>query len=176
MCPIIEGKRAFPQLCRIKVFALALVTLLGAPGFIPLLNSAGSAGEALMGLRQQLFQYVNLERRARRLPELNWDDALAQEAERHAGRLAQGRFLSHRDPLRGSISERLDSVGIPWRQCAENLYEGNDADPARDALQTWMGSSGHRRNLMNAQWSDTGVGVAQRSDGRILIVQEYILR
>ncbi len=147
-----------------------------APGFSPLLNSAESAGDMLLLLEQQVFHHVNQERRLRQIPELAWSDTLALEAKHHASRLAEGRFLSHQDSLRGYLDRRLEGAGISWRRCAENLYEGNYPDPARNALQAWMNSSGHRRNLMDAQWSDTGVGAARRRDGRIIIVQEYVLR
>jgi len=164
------------KLCRIKVRVLTAILLVAAPGFSPIPNSAGSPGNDLTLLERQVFQYVNQERRAHQIPELTWSAPLALEARKHAVRLAQQRLLSHEDPLRGHIDKRLEQAGVPWRRCAENLYESNYPDPAKDAVQAWLRSSGHRRNLMDAELSDTGVGASRRSDGGIIIVQEYVLR
>ncbi len=150
--------------------------LFAAPGFSPLVNSAGRSSAELVRLEQQVYRYVNKERRIRRIPELNWYGPIAQEARRHAANIAQGHFFAHEDPLRGDVDVRLEKEGIQWRRCAENLYEGAYPDPARNAVQSWLLSSGHRRNILDAQFSDTGVGVAQRGDDAIIIVQEYVLK
>jgi uncharacterized protein YkwD len=108
-------------------------------------------------MEQQVHRFVNQERRSGNLRELKWNDRIAEEARRHAARIAEDKFYSHQDPLRGDIEFRLDKSGIEWIQC-------------------WIRSSGHRQNMMDAMFNETGVGVVQRSDGCIIIVQEFITR
>jgi uncharacterized protein YkwD len=130
----------------------------------------------LHGLEQQVYLSVNQERQSGNLPDLNWSDPIADEARRHAVHIAEERFFAHEDPIRGDVGLRLDKSGIAWLRCGENLYEGNYSDPVEDAVKSWLGSSGHRHNMMDAMFNETGVGVAQRADGWIVIVQEFVTR
>lgn len=153
---------------------LGTLLLLAAPGLPLLSNSTNRPAGSLRGMEQLIHQYVNQERKSLGVPVLVWSEQVAAEARRHAKNIAEGRTFTHADPLRGNIDLRLDKSGIDWRRCAENLYEANFGDPARDAVQAWLNSPGHRTNLMDSMFSDAGVGVAQRSDGWIIVVQEYI--
>jgi uncharacterized protein YkwD len=153
-----------------------IVLLCVAPGSPLLSDSADFSPEDLRRMEQQVHQYVNQERFLNRKPKLNWNEELAAEARRHAGRLAGGSLFSHVDPSRGDIDARLDQSGIDWRRCAENLYEGNIGDPATEAVRSWFKSAGHRKNMLNSKFNEAGVGVAVRGNGMIVIVQDYVLQ
>jgi uncharacterized protein YkwD len=155
---------------------LAGVLLLAASGANSLPNVAHRSSTDLIRLERQVYQSVNQERRSRNLPDLNWSDPVAGEARRHAVHIAEERFFAHEDPLRGDVDLRLDKSGIAWLRCGENLYQGNYSDPVGDAVNSWLDSSGHRQNMMDTMFNETGVGVAQRADGWIVIVQEFITK
>jgi uncharacterized protein YkwD len=156
--------------------AFAGILLLAAFGSNPLPWIVKRSAVDLNQTEQQVYRSVNQERRSGNLCELKWNVRIAEEARRHAARIAEDSLLSHQDPLRGDIERRLDKSGIGWIRCGENLYRGNYSNPAEDAVQCWISSSGHRRNMMDAMFNETGVGVALRSDGWIVIVQEFITR
>jgi uncharacterized protein YkwD len=158
------------------VRVLAGVLLLATPGANLLPSVSHRSPTDLNRLERQVYQSVNQERRSRNLPDLLWSDPVAKEARRHAAHIAAERFFAHEDPLRGDIDLRLDKSGIAWLRCGENLYEGNYSDPVGDAVKSWLDSSGHRQNMMDTMFNETGVGVAQRADGWIVIVQEFITK
>jgi uncharacterized protein YkwD len=141
----------------------------------PLLPGNSSNSESrLRKLEQEIFQKVNNARDENRVPQLCWKENLASEARRHAGNMAARRFFSHEDPKRGEISRRLDTSGINWNRCAENIYrEQGLENPAEDAVKEWLESSGHRKNMLDRGFSDTGVGVAAQADGTIYVVQVF---
>jgi uncharacterized protein YkwD len=111
-------------------------------------------------LASLVFAAVNRERVRAGLDALAWDDALAREALLHSDRMRELGFFSHRDPRRGSLRERLGPVARRWAVFAENIYqeEGMD-DPVKSAVASWMKSPGHRRNILDAGFTHTGVGV-----------------
>jgi uncharacterized protein YkwD len=155
---------------------LHIVLLLAAPGLTLLSNSADQPVDDLSRIERQVHQYVNQERLSNGLHELKWSNQISMEARRHATNIAAGNFFAHEDPLRGDVDLRLNKSGIDWQRCAENLYEGNFGDPAKAAVKAWLHSPGHRKNMMDSMFNEAGVGVAQRQDGVIIIVQEYILQ
>jgi uncharacterized protein YkwD len=158
------------------VGVLLTMLLFAAPGKPVFWGSAAVSPDDLLRTELRVHQYVNRERSSNHLPTLNWSAQLAEEARRHARNIAGRRFFSHIDPSRGNIDRRLNNAGILWQRCAENLYEGNTGDPATEAVNAWLRSAGHRRNLMDSMFDETGVGAAQRGDGVIVIVQAYVLK
>jgi uncharacterized protein YkwD len=127
------------------------------------------------GTERRVFEEVNRVRRAQGLERLEWNERLAQEARRQALNMAARRFFAHRDPVRGDIAERLNASHIEWRNCAENLSQerGYD-DPVAVAVQGWLESPGHRKNMLDKVMTQTGVGVAIEGLDTVLIVQDFI--
>ena len=160
----------------ILIRALCAVLLAAAPALPLLENPRAMTPEELHRIAMQVHRYVNEERLSRKIPELGWNEPVALEAGRHAANIASRRFFSHRDPTRGDLDTRLNRSGIEWRRCGENLYEGSLEEPARAAVQAWLHSRGHFQNMMDSMFSEAGVGVAQRSDGTIVVVEAFVLR
>ncbi len=155
---------------------LCVAILVAAPGFTFFLDADSAAVVDLHDMEMQVHQAVNKVRSSRHLPELAWNDQLASEARRHASRIVKARFFAHQDPVRGDIDRRLNRSGIEWMRCAENLYEGDNHELAKEAVKAWLLSDGHRKNMLDSMFSDAGVGVAVRRDNTIVIVQEYIFK
>ena len=148
--------------------ALAMLLLTASPlGSQPRINARET--------ERRVFEEVNRVRRAQGLERLEWNESLAQEARRQALNMATHNFFAHRDPVRGDLAERLNASQIRWRNCAENLFQerGYD-DPAPVAVQHWLQSSGHRRNMLDKAMTQTGVGVAIEGRDSVFIVQDFI--
>jgi uncharacterized protein YkwD len=67
--------------------------------------------------------------------------------------------------------DRLAAVEYVWQAWAENLAFG-DPTPA-GVVANWMRSAGHRMNIMNPAYSETGVGHAVDRRGRPYYVQVF---
>jgi uncharacterized protein YkwD len=162
---------------RLPLRVLCAVFLAVTPGLSFLSEPAATTAENLRNIEQQIHQEVNRVRATAHIPTLSWSEPLAAEARRHAKNLAGRRFFAHEDPARGDLASRLDKSGINWLRCAENLYEqGGSSNPAQGAVKAWLDSAGHRKNMMDSMFSDSGVGVALQRDGTLVVVQEYMWR
>ena len=129
-----------------------------------------------------IFKYTNIERRNHGLDELVWDEKLVEIAREHSEDIANNDFFSHVNPNGESPTDRTrrqgyalyKDLGGGWHSegIAENIgtmaagnvvgigYVGNDADSiAKAQVESWMGSSGHRENILKPDYDRLGVGV-----------------
>ena len=125
-------------------------------------------------LELRVHQLINQERVRRGLPALTRLEALDLEARHHSKAMATGRArFSHRGfddraaRIRGVAA--VSAVG-------ENLSQSrHHADPAAAAVEQWLASRAHRRNLLG-DYDLTGVGVARARDGSVFITQLFARR
>jgi len=120
----------------------------------------------------QLFSSLNRERVSQGLPVLQWDDALASAARRHAVRMAQLDQMSHQLPGEPNLLARANEAGAHFSVIAENVAIG--PDPA--LIHTmWMHSPGHRANILSPQLTAVGIAVVQGSSG-LFAAQDFSQR
>ena len=119
-------------------------------------GSPGACAEA--DEAQQVVELVNAERLANGgLPPLKRHAALDQAAFGHSFNMAERDFFAHCDPDTGDLPwHRMSDAGYAWNAAAENIAAGYQS-PA-DVMAGWMGSSGHRANLLSATYREIGVG------------------
>ena len=74
----------------------------------------------------------------------------------------------------------LDCAGKYYLGCSENLFKVgrggrglSEEEIAALVVQGWMGSSGHRQNLLTPFWESEGIGVAVATDGSIYVTQNF---
>lgn len=106
---------------------------------------------------------VDAERAAAGAPPLAGDPRLGASAQAYAGRLVAGHFFGHVDPAGGSLMDRLRSAGYVDRSFyvgGENLAMMNGGATPRLIVAAWMASAGHRANLLDPRYRETGVGVS----------------
>ncbi|MGE0525626.1 MAG: CAP domain-containing protein, partial [Bdellovibrionales bacterium] len=77
-------------------------------------------------------------------------------------------FFSHTSPTNGSFSTRVSRHGIRGASGENIAYRQRDAAAA---VSSWMASSGHRANILNARYRTTGVGYAVNASGHTYYVQ-----
>lgn len=124
---------------------------------VALLTAASERKEAIAN---DLFVAVNRERRLYGANQLRWNAVLAKEARAQSFSMWERGFFSHEDPLRGDLATRLRRSGVIWHDCAENIFrEQGYHHPVKAAVNGWMSSPGHRQNLLNAKFTQTGMGV-----------------
>jgi len=130
----------------------------------------------LAGGELQIHYLVNNERRRKGLSDLYWDNGLAAMARAFSRQMARESFFSHYDRNGKSVVDRArQSNIIGWNKIAENLFYCDGYDQFDSvAVRGWMSSSGHRRNILDRQFNETGIGVAQTRDGRTYITQVFI--
>jgi uncharacterized protein YkwD len=104
-----------------------------------------------------IFRLTNLQRKNNGLAELKENSKLTLAARKYAQLMRERQTLSHQvDGL--TLSERVNAVDYRWRTIGENIARGYNS-PER-VMTGWMNSSGHRRNILNANYKEIGIGVA----------------
>ena len=66
--------------------------------------------------------------------------------------------------------DRLAAAGYEGQAWAENLAMG---DEPSDIVASWMASAVHRANILNRNYTETGVGLASDNAGRRYYVQVF---
>ncbi len=113
----------------------------------------------------QIVGRANAFRATNGLAALRQQAQLTDEARRFAGFLAGASMFSHTADGH-TPSERAEAAGYAWCEVAENIaYEKDPAAVTADMLAArfvdgWERSPEHRKNLLNADVEETGVGVA----------------
>lgn len=91
-------------------------------------------------------------RQQAKLDPLTSDESLCEIAQRHADWMAKNDKVVHQNlkPI----------LGKPWRMVGENIaaYYNNDGD----CFKGWMGSKGHRSNILNSGFTHVGFGQGKR--------------
>jgi len=116
---------------------------------------------------------TNVERNQAGLAPFAASPLLMQAAQIHAEQMASLGQMAHQLPgaRYPSPQDRLAAVGYVWQAYAENVAYGQGSPSS--AIGSWMGSSGHRANILNAGLTELGTGVAQGADGRPYYVQVF---
>lgn len=85
------------------------------------------------------------------------DRRLVEAAQLHSEDMAVRGYLSHTTPEGVPFDERIRRAGYPT-PAAENIARGPHS--AERVVAMWMASPGHRANILNCEFTETGVGVA----------------
>jgi uncharacterized protein YkwD len=128
--------------------------------------------EDLSGVRAQLLEMVNAERRKARLPPLRLQHQLNHAAQGYAEDMLARDFYGHESPEGNTVGDRAQEAGYRGRTTGENLANGPES--VEQVMSGWMESKGHRKNILNHLFREVGFGVAigKKTDGyRILWVQ-----
>lgn len=111
---------------------------------------------------------INKLRRQRHLRALKDNPQLSRAANRHARDMVATRYFSHDSPDGRGVSDRVKGTGYVrgyarW-QLGENLAWGSGLQStARRIVLAWMGSPGHKRNLLDPGYREAGLAVVAGS-------------
>lgn len=67
--------------------------------------------------------------------------------------------------------DRLAASGYPWRAFAENIAFGHRTPS--EAVEAWMRSPAHRKNLLSPDYTELGTGRATDASGKVYYVQVF---
>ena len=102
----------------------------------------------------QVAALVNAERAKYGLSALTVDTKVQQAALVRAKETAQS--FSHTRPNGSSFSTALTEAGVSYRTAGENIAYGQSTP--QQVMNAWMNSSGHRANILNANYTTIGIG------------------
>ena len=133
-------------------------------------------------LERQMWALVNRDRRdtensaetGGRAQPLKWNEKLAAVARAHSRDMLEQRYFDHVDRNGRTLSTRINAAGIPWRALAENIAINQTVS---DAEASFMNEprfqQNHRGNILNANYTDVGIGIVQAPNGSLYITQDF---
>lgn len=112
-----------------------------------------------------IHQKINAERAKAGLPALSLNAELSSLARAHSADMLSNNYFAHDNASGCSSSCRLTNAGFLWNMSGENIYVMSGYAIAVDrvvemAIESWMGSAGHRENILNPDFTEEGIGIA----------------
>lgn len=117
---------------------------------IPTLDSSVTAYEA------EVVRLVNVARAQNGLAALSTNWELSRVARYKSQDMIDKHYFSHTSPTYGTPFEMMKAFGLTYRTAGENIAYGQRTP--QEVVTAWMNSSGHRANILNASYTQIGVG------------------
>jgi uncharacterized protein YkwD len=117
----------------------------------------------------EVIVLTNAHRRAimgEECPNLLYNPALTVAAERHAADMARRNYLSHTSRSGATPWRRISWTGYRAVRAAENIAAGYGSP--EDVVRGWLESPSHRRNILDCNLREVGVGFAQNPHTRFV--------
>jgi uncharacterized protein YkwD len=146
------------------VIAVAFVSMMngacGGGDSVPVPDVLVNHGQpAVDSGEQEMIGRHNDARAAQGLGALTANAQLSEIAQNQANYMADIGKFQHTDASDGTVQDRATAVGYAWTTIGENV--GFDME-AQNLFDGWMESSGHRANILDADFEEIGVGRATR--------------
>ena len=111
---------------------------------------------SVLAFENEVIRLVNEQRAKNGLKALaaNWE--LSRVARYKSQDMVDNRYFSHTSPTYGTPSQMIKAFGLTYRTAGENIAYGQRTPQA--VVSAWMDSSGHRANILNASYTQIGVG------------------
>ncbi len=126
--------------------------------------------EDLMSPDDDAIALINDERVRAGIEPLQVKAALTAAALSHAQDMADTDYFAHASADGRTPQERAAEHGYTSYR-AENIARGQHSPDA--VVDSWMNSEGHRRNLLNPDLDEIGLGVAERVEGGPVWVAKF---
>jgi uncharacterized protein YkwD len=127
--------------------------------------SSATSITALPSLQGQVLSAINTLRRSHGLTELRLNQALSLAALGHSQSMAEHGFFSHSGWNGSAFWTRIKPryrplVGRHWG-VGENMVWAAPDLSADQAIQMWLASPPHRKNLLTPAWREVGLGAVR---------------
>ena len=94
------------------------------------------------------------------VPALSWNILLELAAAKHSKDMLDRRYFAHNSPEGVTPQQRIKATGYNYSWSGENIASGPSKEV--DVVKAWLGSEGHCKNIMSANYKEMGMG---RADG-----------
>ncbi|NCI46028.1 CAP domain-containing protein [Sediminibacterium soli] len=128
------------------------------------------AAASTTNMEASILSYINAYRRSKGLPNLQTSGAAEQQAELHSRNMATGRTSFGHDGFQQRVKNIAAALGFVSAS-AENVAYGSRT--ARQVVDGWLNSSGHRRNI-EGNYNLTGIGVSADRNGVLYFTQLFV--
>jgi len=121
----------------------------------------------------RILQLVNAERAKTGAKPLSSNGDCTKLARMKSQDMVDKNYFSHQSPTYGSPFDLLKSNNVSYMYAGENIAMNQSADAA---FKAWMNSEGHKKNILNPNFTELGVGIAPKGNGSYIYTQLFIGR
>lgn len=137
-------------LCLVGAFLLLTSISILSPASVPFAKAYGSS---------DIIELTNNERVLLGGTPLKANTALTSAAQAKADDMAKQHFFAHVAPDGTMAWDYIKKVGYSYDVAGENLAITNEN--VETVISSWMKSPSHRENIVNKDYQDIGIGIAQ---------------
>ncbi len=140
---------------------------------VPSTPAPASPAPSISASVQRVIDLTNAQRVQAGLAPLAISVPLTEAADIQSGNMARLGIMSHTLPGtdQPNLMDRAAAVGYDYSTLGENIaFNYPDAD---SVVAGWMASPGHRANILNASFTETGVSIAYDAQGEPYYTQEF---
>lgn len=112
--------------------------------------------DTVLNYENEVIRLVNEIRTENGLKPLTTNWELSRIARYKSEDMSDNRYFSHTSPTYGTPFQMIRAFGLSYRSAGENIAYGQRTPAA--VVNAWMNSSGHRANILNASYTQIGVG------------------
>ena len=128
--------------------------------------------EAGREFEKEVVRLVNVERQKNGLSPLKENWQLSRVARYKSNDMKNKGYFSHTSPTYGSPFDMMKNFGISYSYAGENIAKGQRSP--QQVMNGWMNSSGHRANILSANFTEIGVGYTVDQKGTTYWTQMFI--
>jgi len=127
---------------------------------------------------EEILAEVNVLRVKNGLRELKPNQTLKEAARNQSTSMAQSGYLAHKDSAGRDLKERLSTRSpLHFRAAGENIARNRGfSDAAGQAVGDWAKSPGHLENILNKEFTETGIGAVIDSQGTFYFTQVFLAK
>lgn len=119
-------------------------------------ETQNQATYSLSQFEQEVVKLTNNERAKYGLQPLKIDLKLSEVARTKSSDMKKNGYFSHTSPTYGSPFDMMKQFGVQYRAAGENIAKGQRSP--QEVVNAWMNSEGHRKNILNSNFTHIGVG------------------
>ncbi len=134
-------------------------------------GTAAAGSGAMSSDESRILQLVNAERAKTGAKPLGSNTDCTKLARMKSQDMVAKDYFSHQSPTYGSPFDMLKSNNVSYMYAGENIAMNQNADAA---FKAWMNSEGHKKNILNPNFTELGVGIAPKGNGSNLYTQLFI--
>lgn len=125
-------------------------------------------------LAGQIVHLVNEERAKAGVKPLKYVADVSKVAQLKSQDMIKNNYFDHTSPTYGSPFKMMDQFDINYTFAGENIAAGYST--AEAVMKGWMDSPGHRANILNPNYAEIGIGIAEGGEYGVYYTQMFVKR
>lgn len=118
----------------------------------------GDKSSAITAEEEKMLQLINQERAKAGAAPLTLDPELVRIARLKSQDMIDKNYFDHNSPTYGDPFTMMRNMGVQYGFAGENLAGNPSLDNAHETL---MASPGHRKNILNPNYTHVGIGIVE---------------